>query len=286
MLPGDEGSLHQIIRRDEVDWDRSFVPQYGRLRSWLTAARRALTESSHLSAVSAEDVELQIKYLLFALSQHASPPSTFLSFNCAQSRPPYRPFGTKASVALICYAFMGIKACEMNGYDRKEIWALDDVALRTMVLRVNESPLFPAQVTLSQIHSLIVGLQRAFQVEEIRVASTKPQILHLGQDFQIANYYWRAFSALDPELLPKLSFMIPRTVTPANVTTEDSLTALAKFFSQSDSLKDLEAAFDQIPEIKASRPDQIVVTEMFHVKAWHHAYLRCPSGQFLLTKPS
>jgi hypothetical protein len=53
---------------------------------------------------------------------------------------------------------MGIKACEMNGYDQKEIWALDDVALRTMVLRLNDSPLFPAQVTLSQVHSLIVGL--------------------------------------------------------------------------------------------------------------------------------
>jgi hypothetical protein len=181
---------------------------------------------------------------------------------------------------------MGIKAHEMNGYDRKEIWTLDEAALRTMVVRLNDSPLFPAQVTLPQAHSLIVGLQRAFQVEEIRVASTKPQILHLGQDFQIANYYWRAFSALDPQLLPKFSFMTSRIATLAGVTTEGLLTALAKFFSESDSLKDIEAAFDQIPEIKASRPDQIVVTEMFHVKAWHHAYLRCPSGQFLLTKPS
>ncbi|OKP09351.1 hypothetical protein PENSUB_5307 [Penicillium subrubescens] len=161
----------------------------------------------------------------------------------------------------------------MNGYDQKEIWALDDVALRTMVLRLNDSPLFPAQVTLSQVHSLIVGLQRAFQVEEIRVASTKPQILYLDQDSQIENYYRSAFSALDPELLPKLSVMMPRR-TPANVTPEDSLTALAKVFLVSDSVKDLEAAVAQVPEIWASRSDRFVVTEMFHVKAWHHAYLR------------
>jgi hypothetical protein len=173
----------------------------------------------------------------------------------------------------------------MNGYDRKEIWALDDVALRTMVLRLNDSPLFPAQVTLSQVHSLIVGLQRAFQVEEIRVASTKPQILNLDQDSQIDNYYRSAFSALDPELLPKLSVMMPRRDTPANVTTEDSLTALAKVFLQSDSVK-AEAAVAQVFEIWASRSDRFVVTEMFHVKAWHHAYLRRSYGEFLFTEPS
>jgi hypothetical protein len=180
---------------------------------------------------------------------------------------------------------MVIKACEMNGYDQKEIWALDDVALRTMVLRLNDSPLFPAQVTLSQVHSLIVGLQRAFQVEEIRVASTKPQILYLDQGSQIENYYRSAFSALDPELLPKLSVMMPRR-TPANVTPEDSLTALAKVFLVSDSVKDLEAAVAQVPEIWASRSDRFVVTEMFHVKAWHHAYLRRSYGEFLFTEPS
>lgn len=281
MLPGDKGSLHQIICRDEVDWDRSFVPQYGRLGSWLTAARQALTESSHLSAISAEDMKLQIKYLLSALSQHASPP-----LNCLQARPPYRPFGTKASVALICYAFMGIKACDMNGYDRKEIWALDDVALRTMVLRLNDSPLFPAQVTLFQVRSLIVGLQRAFQLEEIRVASTKPQVLRLDQDSQVENYYRSAFSSLEPEILPKLFFIIFKRVAPANVTIKDPLTALAKFFSESDAVKDLEVAVAQMPEVEASRSDRLLVTEIFHVKAWHHAYLRSPCGEFFYTGDS
>jgi hypothetical protein len=164
-----------------------------------------------------------------------------------------------------------------------KIWALGGAALRAMVLRLNNSPLFPAQVTLSQVHSLIVGLQRAFQVQEIRAASTKPQILRLDQDSEVANYYRRALSALDPELLPKFSFIMPRIVTFANVTTEILVTALANLFSESDSLKDLETAFRQVPEIDASRPDHIVVTEMFHVKAWHQAYLICPSGQFLLT---
>jgi hypothetical protein len=171
----------------------------------------------------------------------------------------------------------------MNGYDRKEIWALDDVALRTMVLRLNDSPLFPAQVTLSQVRSLIVGLQRAFQLEEIRVASTKPQVLRLDQDSQIEHYYWSAFSSLDPKLLLKLFFTIFNRVAPENVTIQDSLTALANLFSESDAVKDLEAAVAQIPEIETSRPDRLIVTEMFHVKAWHHTYLRRPCGESFFT---
>jgi hypothetical protein len=89
---------------------------------------------------------------------------------------------------------------------------------------------------------------------------------------------------LDPELLPKLSVIIPRR-TPVNVTTEDSLTALAKVFLESDSVNDLGAAVAQVPEIWASRSDRFVVTEMFHVKAWHYAYLRRSYGEFLFTEP-
>ena len=70
------------------------------------------------------------------------------------------------------------------------------------------------------------------------------------------------------------------------MTTEDSLTALAKFFSESDSVKDLEAAVAQIPEIEASRSDRLEVTEMFYVKAWHHAYLRCSCGESFFTERS
>ncbi|KAF3399880.1 hypothetical protein F1880_008449 [Penicillium rolfsii] len=48
-------------------------------------------------------------------------------------------------------------------------------------------------------------------------------------------------------------------------------TLLAKIFHEAYPIKDLEAAFQKVPEILRSKPDRIVATEMFHVKAFEQA---------------
>ncbi|CEJ62857.1 hypothetical protein PMG11_11342 [Penicillium brasilianum] len=72
MLPEDEGALWRIIYRNGNDWEEGFVLQYDGLLSWFIRAREALTRSEALHSMSLEDLELQIRYILFILGQHAS----------------------------------------------------------------------------------------------------------------------------------------------------------------------------------------------------------------------
>jgi hypothetical protein len=45
-------------------------------------------------------------------------------------------------------------------------------------------------------------------------------------------------------------------------------TTSAILFYSKGLIRDLEEDFKMIPEMMQSKPDRIVVTEMFHVKAW------------------
>jgi hypothetical protein len=53
-----------------------------------------------------------------------------------------------------------------------------------------------------------------------------------------------------------------------NCTIRDLATTSAILFYSKDLNRDLEEDIKMIPEIMQSKPDRIVVTEMFHVKAW------------------
>lgn len=271
MLPGNEGALQHIIHCHPADWERAFVLQYSGLAAWWNEARQVLTESGNLSSVSVADLESQIRYILFILGQHASVPSSFLAECYGREKPPYRPFGTKASVALICYAFMGVQARDMKGYDCSEIWLQDESFFPTMVLHLKDSPLFKTGLSMHQLQSIILKLQRAFQLEELRVASTKPQSLCLIQDPERLEYYRRAFLALEPTLLPKIATALGMTPM-ADVSIECLAALLSGVFSRAYPLEYLESAFLNVPEILQSHPDTIVVTEMFHVKAFHRLY--------------
>jgi hypothetical protein len=267
MLPGDEGALWRIIYRHGTDWEKGFVVQYNGLRRWWIDARQVLTQSDDLHSMSLEDLELQIRYILFILGQHASSHSSFFHTCYQREYPPYRPFGTKASVALLCYAFMGIQAKEMKGYESKEIWLREEEFLSTMVFQLKASPLFDAEVSIHHLQSMILSLQRAFQLEEIRVASTKPQKVDLREDSQMLEYYRRAFLSLNPMLLPKISIVVPGVEPTMGVSTHRLATLLAGIFHEASRMEDLEAAFKRVPEILRSKSDRIIVTEMFHVKA-------------------
>jgi hypothetical protein len=119
MLPEDEGALWAIIYRGIQDWGKGFVLQYSQLQRWFTDIRDALTKSQGLHTTSCKNLEMQIRYILFLLGQHASHDYSFLQAYFGQPLFPYRPFGVGASIALICYAFMGIDAMHIRGYELK-----------------------------------------------------------------------------------------------------------------------------------------------------------------------
>ena len=204
MLPADIGALWKVICRRHHDWEESFVLQHEQLQRWLISVRNILTNSDGLHTVTLEDIERQTRYILFILGENTSPHSSFI-FECFRSeKPPYRPFGVRASIALICHAFGGIQADELEGYEAKEIWTRDQNFLSTMAFRLKESPLFGAEVSVNHLQSMILGLQKAFQCEEIRVSGMEFQTLRIESELEVLGYYRRAFLAFNPILLPKI----------------------------------------------------------------------------------
>ncbi|KAJ5743433.1 hypothetical protein N7533_010535 [Penicillium manginii] len=266
-LPGNEGSLWAIIYRSDYDWENSFALQYSRLQSWLSDIRDALSESQGLRTMSCEDLEMQIRYILFLLGQYSSQESSFVQKCFDQPYFPYRPFGVGASITLICYAFMGIDALHIRDYESKEIWLRDELFYSAMLEHLRMSPIFSSNLSMGQLQSILTSLQRAFQNEEVRVAAVLPQRIDVKNRAEVINYYTHAFLSLDPLLLPRISLVWG--IKPfANCTIRDLATTSAILFYSKSLIRDLEEDIKMIPEIMQSKPDRIVVTEMFHVKAW------------------
>ncbi|KAJ5481361.1 hypothetical protein N7475_000173 [Penicillium sp. IBT 31633x] len=284
MLPTDVGALWKVICRRDRDWKKSFVLQRSQLQPWLVSARKALTNSDGLHTISLEDIELQTRYILFILSHEASPDSSFLVEIFQNEYPPYRPFGVRASIALICHAFEGIQADEIEGYESKEIWSRDQNFLSTMAFRLGKSPLFGSGVSMRHLQSMILSVQKAFQCEEIRVSSMEPLTLSIESQAGALEYYRRAFLTFDPMLLPKILASMSEvegTFIPfeqnqlcnmeRNLDRKSMAFRLAHNFS-SLTPERLDAAFQTIHEIQQSKADKIVAIEMFHVKSFEEAY--------------
>jgi hypothetical protein len=267
MLPGNEGSLWAIIYRSDYDWEKSFVLQYSQLQSWLSDIRDALCESQGLHNMSYEDLEMQIRYIMSLLGRFSSQESSFAQTRFEQPCFPYRPFGVGASIALICYAFMGIDALHIRGYESKEIWLRDELFCSAMLEHLRMSPIFPSDLSMGQLQSILTILQRAFQNEEVRVAAVLSQRIDVKNRAEVIKYYTHAFLSLHPLLLPRISLVLGIKPS-ANCTIRDLATTSANLFYSKDLIQDLEEDIKMVPEIMQSKPDRIVVTEMFHVKAW------------------
>lgn len=271
MLPGDQGALKSIIYRNAKDWEQSFVLQYNGLQRWLIEIRDALTSSEDFHTVSCEDLEEQIRYILFLLGQYASPESSFLQACFEAPFPPCRPFGVGASVALICHAFMSIGANNIRGYKIKNLWVRDESFFSYMLAELRNSPIFSAELSMESLQVIIGNLQRAFQSEEVRVASMKPRKIDISKRAELIQYYTGAFLSLDPTLLPKISHVALGIKLPENCTHLHLATHSANLFYDGRHIQSLEQNFKKVSDIIRSKPDRVVVTEMFHVKAWQGA---------------
>lgn len=268
MLPGNEGSLWAVIYRSDYDWEKSFVLQYSQLQSWLSDIRDALCESQGLHTMSYEDLEMQIRYIMFLLGQFSSQESSFAQTCFEQPCFPYRPFGVGASIALTCYAFMGIDALHIRGYEFKDIWLRDVQFCSAMLEHLRMSPIFSSDLSMGQLQSILTSLQRAFQNEEVRVAAVLPQRIDVKNRAEVIEYYTHAFLSLDPLLLPRISLVALGIKPSTNCSIHDLATTCANLFYSRHPIQELEQDFNKISEIMQSKPDRIVVTEMFHVKAW------------------
>ena len=201
LLPKDEGALWKIICRRACDWEKRFILQYDNLQRWLISVRNVLCTYKGPHTISLEDVELQARYCIFLIGLHTAPNSSFHAECFQNGSSPYRPFGVRASVALICLVFGGVQAAEIKGYESANIWACDHGFVSTMFGRLRQSPLFQSGYSMQRLQSAMLSLQQAFQLEEIRVASVKPQIINIASQAEVLGYYHRAFLALDPMLL-------------------------------------------------------------------------------------
>lgn len=118
---------------------------------------------------------------------------------------------------------------------------------------------------------MILSPQRAFQLEEARVASTKAQKMYARRNSDISEYYRRAFLPLNPMLLPKIFTSVLGVEPMTGVRTDRLVYLLAKIFQRVYPMEDSESASKRVPEILQSKPDKIVVTEIFRNKAFEQA---------------
>jgi hypothetical protein len=96
------------------------------------------------------------------------------------------------------------------------------------------------------------------------------------------NYYTHAFLSLDPLLLPRISLVALGIKPSANCTIRDMATASGNVFYNIRPIRALEEDFKRIPELMRSKPDRIVVTEMFHVKAWQDIFQDVSPGELCI----
>ena len=266
MLSADDGLIHCIVYRQSADWERAFVPQYGRLQSWLTSVRGILTGANYLQTVSLDDLEWQIRWILFILGRQAVPGSSLLQACFQSEQYPYRPFGARASIALICLAFSGIQPENMKYVGSDANWPCDEQFYLLMASRLSKSPLFEDGVRVSQLKVMILSLHQAFRLEEDRAGFTIPQEIYCDNASSTYEYFRQAFRSLDPDLLPKISRLLQTSALTVEGRAYELTGFCAKAFQAAPSVEALEATFACLPEILESQADRIVVIEMFHVR--------------------
>lgn len=88
----------------------------------------------------------------------------------------HRRFGVGASIALICYAFIGIGAMQIRGYESKEIWLHDEVLFSTKLVNLRISPIFSSCLSMEQLQSMLMNLQ-------------KPQMVNVSSSAEMRNHY-------------------------------------------------------------------------------------------------
>ncbi|CAG8413257.1 unnamed protein product [Penicillium salamii] len=166
------------------------------------------------SRTTLANIELQTRYILFIIEQYTSPHSSFFAESFQSKHPPYWPFGTRASIVLICLIY-------------------DKTFLIIIASQLKESSLFGLEVSILQLQSIISNLQKAFQYKEIQVSNTKFQTLRIKNQLEVLKYYQQTFLAFDLILLPKILTSLSKTEDITYSTEQNQLTNIKRCLDRS-----------------------------------------------------
>jgi hypothetical protein len=198
----DDHFIHTLIERDGNDWERSFLPQEmesAQSIQWWSSTRKDLVQTYNIRAVSVDDFKIHLGYLLHMMEYIVSAPSDskFMMWRSPVSIS--RPFGSRASIALICYSFL--PAGCLSNFNPTDPWLFDLRFVIGMLERLKESPLFKTGVTLSELKRSLIGLEHVFSLEDERSVQFQPYIVRLCETEELKAYYHLAFTELDPSLM-------------------------------------------------------------------------------------
>ena len=197
--------IQTLIERDENDWEKSFLPQImdpAQSIQWWSSTRRDLVQAYDIRAVSTDDFKIHLGHLLYMMeyivSTHSD--SGFMMWKSPVSIP--RPFGSRASIALICHSFLAA-GC-LSSLNPTDPWLFDFRFVSAMFEHLKESPVFKKGVTLSELQKSLIGLEHLFSLEDERSVQFQPYIIKLSDTEELKAYYQSAFRELDPSILSEV----------------------------------------------------------------------------------
>ena len=198
----DEAELRRVITRGEKQWEAGFVPgsfNHMQVKGWWMKARNLLTEAGCLRAFSVEDLKAHLGYMLFILGEVSLQSSCSGFMLWRRQNPSKRPFGSRASIALICYSFSGIT--NISDYQSVDPWLFDMGFVNDMLRRLQKSPLFDDNIRLDELKIVLTNLEAILSMEDERSALIQPHPIDINDTIQIQAYFATAFRALEPSIL-------------------------------------------------------------------------------------
>ncbi|CAG8019138.1 unnamed protein product [Penicillium salamii] len=198
----DEAELRRVITRGEKQWEAGFVPgsfNHMQVEGWWMKARNLLTEAGCLRAFSLEDLKAHLGYMLFKLGEVSLQSSCSGFMLWRRQTPSRRPFGSRASIALICYSFSGI--ANLSDHQSVDPWLFDMGFVNDMLRRLQISPLFDGDIRLDELKIVLTNLEAILSMEDERSALIQPHPIDIKDTVQVQAYFATAFRALEPSIL-------------------------------------------------------------------------------------
>ncbi|CDM32452.1 unnamed protein product [Penicillium roqueforti FM164] len=273
----DEAELRRVITRGEKQWEAGFVPgsfNHMQVKGWWMKARNLLTEAGCLRAFSVEDLKAHLGYMLFILGEVSLQSSCSGFMLWRRQNPSKRPFGSRASIALICYSFSGIT--NISDYQSVDPWLFDMGFVNDMLRRLQKSPLFDDNIRLDELKIVLTNLEAILSMEDERSALIQPHPIDINDTIQIQAYFATAFRALEPsillQILPKWRKVwirsrknskddLPRLVMEP-MTYDMRVQHIANIFQEVSSLNALGQETKQVKLLERSKPDRMILAEI------------------------
>ena len=197
-----ESKIRRVIMMEENEWEAGFVPgrfNHMQVERWWMKTRNFFIEAGSLRAFSVEDLKAHLGYLLFILGETSLQSSSSGFMLWQRQNPSRRPFGSRASLALICYSFSGIT--NISDYQSVDPWLFDIGFVHDMLRHLKRSPLFDDDIRLDELKIMLTNLKAILSMEDERSALIQPHPIDINDTIQIQTYFATAFRVLEPSIL-------------------------------------------------------------------------------------